>query len=112
MNLLRRLFSQRSQSATEWKFDQARNVACITCRSVIGGKPVLIATHYEDDDSWGFLDGQPVDMAEAMVVAMSTVIDRHRDLDEIADLPPGWTATRDAVGEPWLRQPTDDTDEL
>jgi len=79
---------------------------------VISGQPVLVATHYEHDDSWGFLDGEPVEMAEAMVVAMSEVIDRHPELDEVADLPPGWTATRDAVGERWLRQPTDEKDEL
>lgn len=79
----------------------------MTCRSVIAGHPVLIATHYEDDHSWGFMDGTPTDMAAALVVAMSEVIDRHPDLDEIASLPPGWSATRAAVGEPWLKQQDD-----
>jgi hypothetical protein len=90
-----------------WNFDQAPNVTCMTCRSVIAGHPVLIATHYEDDHSWGFMDGTPTDMAAALVVAMSEVIDRHPDLDEIASLPPGWSATRAAVGEPWLKQQDD-----
>jgi hypothetical protein len=90
-----------------WNFDQAPNVACMTCRSVIAGHPVLIATHYEDDHPWGFMDGTPTDMAAALVVAMSEVIDRHPDLDEIASLPPGWSATRAAVGEPWLKQQDD-----
>lgn len=87
-----------------WRFDQARNVACITCRSVVDGHPVLVATHYEDDHSWGFLDGQPAKMETALVVAMSTVVDRHPDVNEIADLPPGWSAERPAVGEPWLKR--------
>ena len=87
-----------------WKFDQAPNVACITCGSVMAGHPVLVATHYEDDHSWGFLDGMPPDMAKALVVAMSSVVGRHPDLDEITDLPPGWSATRTAVGEFWVRQ--------
>lgn len=86
-----------------WKFDQARNVACITCPSVMAGGPVLLAAHYADDDSWAFLDGQALDMADARVVAMASVVDRHPDLDEIADLPPGWSARRVAVGEPWTR---------
>jgi len=90
-----------------WNFDQARNVACITCRSVIDGHPVLVATHYEDDHSWAFLDGQPFDMAAAQVVAMSSVVDLHPDLDKIASLPPGWEATRAAVGEPWSMQKSD-----
>ncbi|MCO6390601.1 hypothetical protein GTW25_06120 [Aliihoeflea aestuarii] len=90
-----------------WKFDQAPNVACITCQSVIDGHPVLIATHYEDDHSWGFMDGAPIDMAKALVVAMSEVVGRHPDLDEVADLPPGWSATRVAVGDSWSKQRDD-----
>lgn len=90
-----------------WKFDQAPNVACITCQSVIDGRPVLIATHYKDDDSWAFMDGAPTDMAAALVVAMSEFIERHSDLDEIASLPPGWSATRAAVGQPWTKQQDD-----
>lgn len=90
-----------------WKFDQAPNVACITCRSVIDGHPVLIATHYEDDDSWAFTDGTPTNMATTLVVAMSEVIERHPDLDEIASLPSGWSATRAAVGQPWMKQQDD-----
>jgi hypothetical protein len=87
-----------------WKFDQGRNVACITCRSVMNGRPVLIVTHYEDDHSWGFLDGGPNDGETALIVAMSEVVERHPDLVDIATLPPGWSATRAAPSEPWLRQ--------
>ena len=87
-----------------WMFDQAPGVACITCRSVIAGSPVLVVTHYEDDHSWAFLDGQVSDLGEALVVAMSTVLDRHPGLEEIAGLPPGWTAIRAAADQPWTRQ--------
>lgn len=90
-----------------WKFDQAPNSVCIACRSIFEGQPVLVATHYEDDHSWGFTDGAPVNMATALVVAMSEVINLHPDLDEIAGLPPGWSATRPAVDQPWLMQADD-----
>ena len=92
-----------------WKFDQPPNVACITCASVIKGHPVLLATHYEDDHSWAFMDRGPVDPASALVVAMSEIVDRHPDLAEIANLSPGWSATRTAVGEPWMVQQGDCT---
>ncbi len=85
-----------------WTFDQARNVACITCRSVIDGAPVLSVTHYEDDHSWAFLDGVEFDPAESLVAAMATVVDRHPELREIASLPPGWSANRGAVGASWV----------
>jgi len=84
-----------------WKFDQAPNVACITCRSVIGGHPVLVVTHYEDDNSWAFGDGRPFDDATAMITAMSEVVERHPELENIADLPLGWSAARAGIGKPW-----------
>jgi hypothetical protein len=90
-----------------WKFDQAPNIACITCRSVVEGNSVLVATHYEDDHSWAFLDGQTFDPADALIVAMSEVLDLHPDLDEIANLPPGWSATRVGIGEPWSKRQED-----
>jgi hypothetical protein len=87
-----------------WVFDQAPNVACIVSRAVMSGGPVLVVTHYEDDHSWAFLDGRPFSAAQAMIVAMSEVLEAHPNLVEIAGLPPGWTATRVAAGEPWTRQ--------
>jgi hypothetical protein len=84
-----------------WIFDQAPNVACIADRSVMSGRPVLVVAHYEDDHSWAFLDGGPFDPADALVVAMSEVVERHPELVEIAELPAGWSASRSAVGQPW-----------
>jgi hypothetical protein len=86
-----------------WKFDQAPNVACIASRAVFSGRSVLVVAHYEDDHSWAFLDGEPLDPAEAFVVAMSEVLSVHPELVEIADLPTGWTASRVAIDRPWLR---------
>ncbi|MBK5571836.1 hypothetical protein [Ensifer sp. SSB1] len=54
-----------------------------------------------------FLDGEPTVMATALVVAMSEVVDIHPDIDEIADLPLGWSATRTGIGEPWSRHKRD-----
>lgn len=90
-----------------WAFDQAPDVACITCRSVVDGAPVLVVTHYEDDHSWAFLDGQAYDPSSTLVVAMSTVLERHPTLTEVADLLPGWTATRPAADQPWSRERDD-----
>ncbi len=85
-----------------WTFDQARNVACLTCDAVLAGSPVLLVTHYEDDDSWAFLDGQMVREQDMKVVAMASVVDRHPDLVDIAALPPGWTATRSDLSDAWV----------
>lgn len=90
-----------------WHFDQAPNVTCIASRSVFEGKAVLVVTHYEDDHSWAFLDGERRDPADALVVAMSEVLTAHLELIDIAELPPGWTASRVAKGEPWSKQSGD-----
>ncbi|KSV65961.1 hypothetical protein [Ensifer sp. ENS08] len=46
-------------------------------------------------------------MAKVLVVATAEVVKRHTDLDEIADLPPGWSATRASANDPWSRQQND-----
>lgn len=94
-----------------WKFDQGPDVACITCKSVIDGAPILVITHYADDDSWVFLDGQAWDPDSSLVVSMKTIVDRHPSITAIADLPPGWTAIRPAVDQPWHRSEEDFEDE-
>jgi len=86
-----------------WNFDQTPNTACITCASVMNGAPVLVVTHYEDDHSWAFLDGQSFYEEGAMVVAMASVLDVHPGLMDIVDLEPGWTATRASETHAWVR---------
>jgi len=87
-----------------WMFDQAPSVACITCRSVLAGAPVLVVTHYDDDHSWAFLDGETAEPEQALIVAMASVLELHPDVAEIASLAPGWTASRAAVGSRWSMQ--------
>jgi len=87
----------------DWLFDQAPNVATVTCRPVIEGAPILVVTHYLDDHSWAFLDGQVWDQSKALVVGMKTVIDAHPYIKELADLPPGWRAERASEEAPWIR---------
>ena len=93
--------SEAPSQAGDWRFDQGRHVACITCSSVLAGSPVLTVTHYEDDASWAFLDGLDNDPDTALLVSMSTVVDLYPELLDISNLRPGWSAARPAVGQPW-----------
>lgn len=88
-----------------WTFDQGPDVACVTCQAVLDGQPVLVVTHYDDDHSWAFLDGSAVNEADARVVSMRTVLQQHPELEAIAHLPPGLTATRSNVGDAWVTAP-------
>jgi len=87
-----------------WQFDQGRDVVAITTRQIMrDGHPVLSVIHYSEDQSWAFLSGHTFDPADALAVRMQTVVDTDNTLHTIADLPPGWVATRQSVGGEWHR---------
>lgn len=92
-----------------WVFDQAPEVMALSSRTVVGSgsegnAAVLVVCHYAHDHSWAFLDGGEWDSANAVLVRMQTIIDAHPSLTEIADLPPGWSASRADANSPWIRE--------
>ncbi len=87
----------------DWPFAQAPNVASISDAKVLDGAPILLVTHYDDDDSWAFLCGGAFDMDDAKVIGMGTALKLDPTLRAIADLPPGWSATRQEIGSDWER---------
>jgi hypothetical protein len=92
-----------------WPFDQPSNTAAITTRQVLhGGAPVLSVTHFSDDHSWAFTCGATNNEENALVVAMAEIVGAHPYLRAVADLPPGWVATRACVEAPWQRAQYDD----
>ncbi len=88
----------------DWPFDQGKNVATITTRQVLReGLPVLRVVHYADDDSWAFTCGTTDDTADGMVIGMGEMLKHDPSLYSVADLPPGWGASREFVGASWQR---------
>lgn len=88
-----------------WPFDQAKNVAAITTVNVIEKDfPIVMVIHYADDHSWAFLCGTTDNPDDGRVIGMGEVVEIDPTLVEIADLPPGWSAWREQVGEPWHRK--------
>src|SRR5262245_36581929 len=93
-------------SGTEWPFDQPRNAASITLRSIaFEGAPILYVTHDADDDAWQFLGGESVREADACVVGLGEIVALDPSLLELADLPPGWHAWRESTASAWCRAP-------
>jgi hypothetical protein len=98
-----------SDDSTRWPFDQPPDAGAITQRRVIlpekgkSPRPILYVTHDEDDHGWQFLDGDEATTKDAAVVRMDSMLTRDPTLAEIADLPPGWVATRVNPGAPWKR---------
>ena len=88
-----------------WPFDQPPNCAVVTVREVAyESAPVLLVAHNADDHGWQFLGaGRPIP-AHAVLVALSTIVERDPSLYALADLPPGWVASRKDASSPWTRE--------
>jgi hypothetical protein len=89
---------------SKWPFDDPPNVATITLRQIIkDGEPILLVAHDAEDGGWQFLTGGAFDVADGMVVSLKSIFERDPTIAELADLEPGWQATRKKVGAPWKR---------
>ncbi len=89
----------------DWPFADPKNVAAVTTASIVDGKsPILYVSHDEDDGGWQFHTGDTVDMSEAKLVSLYSVVQRDPTLKELADLPLGWEASRSSVGQAWQKR--------
>jgi hypothetical protein len=103
----------RDGTGSTWKFkDSPHSEAVLSEKIDNGTEPVTFVSHDASDGAWQFL-GDSMFEGRGVLVCLHHPIDRDPTLTELADLPVGWYAERDAVGEPWIRkkQPTDDPSE-
>jgi hypothetical protein len=97
--------STKEHDSSHWAFDAPPDEAAFTVRSIIDGrKPILLVSRdpEEDDGAWSFLTGEPIDMSEALLVALRTVVERDPTVMQVAALQPGWFAQRASAGAEWV----------
>ena len=86
-----------------WPFHEAKNLGVLTTKRVIEDDyPVLLVTH-DDDGDWQFLCGTTNETKDGLLVCLDRIVEDHPSVVELADLPPGWQAFRDAPDGPWQR---------
>ena len=93
---------------TDWVFPDPPNVAVLTTRSIVeDGAWIAFVSHDEEDGAWQFHDAAraPARMEDARLVSLRGMVERDPSLRELADLPEGWQAERDAPGAAWRRSP-------
>lgn len=91
-------------SNADWPFDQPRNCAAITLKSIVfEGAPILHVTHDADDHGWQFLGLDDADPEQAAVISLEEIVALDSSVLELADLLPGWHAWRTQVTSPWQR---------
>jgi hypothetical protein len=88
-----------TSSLFNWKFpDPPHTGVCLSETVNNGTEPVTFVLRDAEDGSWQFLGDSPV------ISCFHHLLDRDPSLFELADLPLGWYAERDKVGEPWVRR--------
>jgi len=100
-------------SLFNWKFTASpHSEAFLSDKVDKGTEPITFVSHDASDGAWQFL-GDSMFEGRGVLVCLHHPIDRDPTLAELADLPIGWYAERDAVGEPWTRKKhsTDDASE-
>jgi len=88
-----------------WPFDQPRNCAVFTVRSIAEGAPILRITHDLDDHGWQFLTLATPRSEDAVVLAFEEIVAMDASVTLLADLPPGWFAWRESPQHEWQREP-------
>jgi hypothetical protein len=92
----------------DWPFEDPPNVATLTLRRIMQGHaPIRYVRHDADDGMWQFLDGEQVTEHDAMLVGLAEILSHDSTIAELADLPPGWWASRASIQTPWQRGPRD-----
>ncbi len=88
-----------------WPFADPPNVVSFTLQQIMDGDaPILLVCRDEEDGSWQFLDGNPISMADALLVCLKNVLAVDPSIAELADLPIGWQASRATQDHPWRRE--------
>ena len=91
---------------TPWPFSDPPNVAVITTRSIAEDRAwIAHVSHDADDGGWQFHDADPspARQEDARLVSLRSMVERDATLAELADLPEGWRAWRDAARAAWRR---------
>jgi hypothetical protein len=89
-----------------WRFEDSPNDAVFTTQSVGRGvKPILYVSRDEDDGTWQFHSGDDVSVKDAMVLSLEEVVVMDPSIEQLADLPRGWIATRSSSTAAWVKTP-------
>jgi len=91
-----------TSSLFSWKFPDPPHTGVYLSKTVNNGtEPVTFVSHDAEDGAWQLL-GDSMSDPGGVISCFHHPIDRDPSIAELADLPLGWYAERDKVGEPWI----------
>jgi hypothetical protein len=87
-----------------WPFTDPENVAVLTLSDIVDGKTRIMRVLRDEKYGWLFVDERDViNRADTVDVSLKDVFELDPSVGELADLPCGWAAWRDAANQPWQR---------
>jgi hypothetical protein len=94
---------ESGEKFSDWKFPDSPHTGVYLSKAVQdGSEPVTYVSHDADDGAWQFL-GDSMSESGGVLSCFHHPIDVDASLKDLADLPLGWWAERDAPGERWRR---------
>ena len=92
-------------SLFSWKFPDPPHTGVYTTKRVMSGEePIVYVSHDDGDGAWQFHGTSDSKIESAALVCFHHIADNDSSIKELADLPRGWCAWRDAVSDPWIRE--------
>lgn len=95
-----------------WPFDQPKNCATIVSKSILErGAPILVVCHDADDHGWQFLDGLSEKVHDLALIGLRHILEIDPAMAELANLEPGYQASREATTSAWVIEQIPDESE-
>lgn len=96
-----------TSSIHNWKFTVPPHTGVFTTRRVMSGQdPVSRVFHDIEDGAWQFHGPEESDPNDLTYVCLHHIIDKDATINELHDLPLGWSAWRENGASPWNRELT------
>jgi hypothetical protein len=88
-----------------WTFPDRPDSTAFTTKRVLGGAAITFVYH-DREGTWQFIDAEAWVTDDVVVSHLGHIIEQDPSLEELADLPTGWGASRDGLEATWIRRPT------
>ena len=86
---------------TDWKFSDGPNTAAITTKNIMYSGGWISFVSHDEDGTWQFHGEETVDLDDALVVGLTSIVKLDPSVQELSQLPLGYYAWRDSKGSAW-----------
>lgn len=102
---------QDSERFPDWKFPDKPHTKVFISKAVKEHKEwITYVTHDLSDGAWQMVGETGIESGGPELACLHHMVEKDPTLTELADLPKGWFAERQAPGEPWERFESDPED--